>query len=130
VQVTNLQLPPIQFPEVNSFSELFVKSHKDFDVNKPVFPELLIDIHGVKEKVSSYCGLSGFSKTAISVYPTDIVIENIKNNSVCVAGPYFFEIINHGKTCLVLWKYNSIIGSRWLAHINFKSLPGFLKVKK
>lgn len=93
-----------------TLSDLFesVEPWKNVSKYIEIFP------HGIAGSISNYC-LHNNPYASFSVKPTAALIEHVKEHCVVAdAGPFYFEIINRGDELLVIWKYNSIIGGRWI----------------
>jgi hypothetical protein len=118
----------IAFPNLTQFSDLF-SEYKLWD-NKDKNKNYSSINRENNSKISSYYIIDSVLENhkyfhSLSVQSTDIVIEYIKNNMLCIPDDSIYFRINiwNSKQSLVTAQYNLIIGSKWLAVIDTKSIP-------
>ena len=121
----------VRFPKISRFDEIFSDYRIGYEIGKRHWPVIelrpgLIETFGIKATIGEYC-LVNTSNTFLypmHVRPTSEIIRSIRDDCVVPdAGPLYFRIIGRDKTALVCWHYNSIIGDRWLAVIDPKTIP-------
>lgn len=98
-----------------TFKELFDVVNKDMLI--PIHKNNVLGMY-----ISSYC-LCSDEYLSLKVKPKDELVKSIEDNVIAIDDRLYFEIINWGKKSLVVVKYSSIIGSRWIAHIKTNSVP-------
>jgi hypothetical protein len=96
----------IVFDSINTFDELFKSASK------------------TKAQGLIYCMISGQDQAHSSLYvePNEMLKEFVKTKMLDFEVYYEIVIYDDG-TALVLAKYQSILGSRWLADIKTDSIP-------
>jgi hypothetical protein len=111
----------IALQDINSFNEVF-ETYTFDQIKKP--NKLMVHTNGKDNMhIGSFCILP--DKTSIWVRPTWPAFEAIKNNTIFIQNEeMFFEIIKWDeKRALILCRYNTIVGSVWLAIIDPNTIP-------
>lgn len=105
----------LAFPKLNDFNDLFEVVKKDYN---------WAEASGERHR-SYYLSCSNFKQYCTCyVKPKQAILDHIKEDMISDCGGIYFELVYHDDDdVLVIAKYQSIIGSRWLASINFKSIP-------
>lgn len=110
----NDSLPPLHFPEVTSFGELF-ESVRPFDKpdGKKSGERYVCFTHGKGHKQSQW----GVLKAKYETF--------IKEQMLSIPGDSIFVsvAVRDDGTALVTFSYNQILGSRWIAIVPQDTLP-------
>lgn len=120
---------PLVFPDVRSFGELFEgyapwNSTLSRRSTPQAFPP--VKVEGAKGSIGPYLVVSGGEHRSMAVKPNQAVIDYIVSNMFSILSDdtiYFEIVIRDENEALVTAKYNKIIGSRWLALIDPKTIP-------
>jgi len=120
----------LSFPEITCFQELFPE-HRPHKSGRVYWPQVFLrpeqrSKNRDEGRIGEYCAITGRGTyESLSVRPTPAVVEQIRKDAVVGdAGPIFFKIIRRDDgSALVTWSYNSILGGRWLAVIDAKTIP-------
>lgn len=114
----------IYFPEAKRLSDLFSEVKPYLGQSRVI--KTLTD--GMDEcRVRSYCTVTGANgRGSLDVTPTKKVLDFIEQNMFVIDPGVHFEMVqrDNGET-LVMVKYDSIIGSRWLAVIPSTEVPAY-----
>ena len=132
----------IAFDDLKDFKELFESLSEDKKIEQPDqtwnhFSVIHIDKLTGKElyrnfctslEISPYCCVVDNRPNArhrsFWLKPTEKTIKFIRENMLDIEGGVFFQLnIYTDGTALVSVKYNSIIGSRWLADVDLTTIP-------
>ena len=112
-KLTLSDLPPLQFPEVKSFGELF-KSVRPFDKpeGKKSGERYVCFTHG-EHRRSQW----GVLKAKYETF--------IKEQMLSISGDSIFVSValRDDNTALITFQYNQIIGSRWITIVPQDTLP-------
>lgn len=112
----------IYFPDVKRLDDLFSEV-KPYAGKSRVIKTLTDGLDDCV--VRSYCTVTGVNgRGALDVTPTKKVLDFIEQNMFRIYPGMYFEMVqrDNGET-LVMVKYDSIIGSRWLALIPSTEVP-------
>lgn len=118
---------PIVFPDYTRFDQLFREHHLGYEVGTRWWPRLYLKPgerpHRLESTIGEYCHVR--DGNSMHVRPTPEVVRSIRRDCVVPdAGPLCFGIVPRDDgTALVYWHYNSILGDRWLAVIDAKTIP-------
>jgi hypothetical protein len=114
---------PILFPKADSFFDIF----DQVDSEKKTVAVMKSDYPGSKDKmgIGNWVMMSGGKSFHAS--PKKVVIEALEKTLIIVNyDTIYFEIVDRGGgNALVIAKYNHIIGSRWLAFIDPRTIPNY-----
>ena len=122
----------VLFPEADTFKDIF----EQVDSGKKIVAVIKSDYEkGSQMSVSNWVSSSRVGHGVDHSFyatPKKSVIEAIEENMIIVSyDEIYFEIVDRGGgSALVLAKYNQIIGSRYLAFIDPKTIPGYGKKAK
>jgi hypothetical protein len=123
----------VAFPDERDFRVLFPESSVfDFDNRntRQSWTVSEIDRNGVKLNIRSFCSVSDARKNAMhrnpmNVQPSQAVLDYLAA-ALVVSGTISFEVvIRSRKEALIVAQYSEIIGSRWLALVDPKTVPKF-----
>jgi len=114
---------PLLFPNADSFSDIF----EHVDSGKKIVAVLKSDDPQIKDKmgIGNWVMMSGGK--SFHATPKKVVIEALEKSLILVNyDEIYFEIVDRGGgDALVLAKYNQIIGSRYLAIIDPRTIPNY-----
>lgn len=134
---SNWSKKPIYFPEVVSFSDLFVEASADKETGPKAVPWEFVDVFTNGKKghceIGPYCSLTGATpRHSLYVKPADRLVEFVKESMLPAEGhPIYFEVIVYEDgLALVTANHNHIIGNRWLALIEASTIPEYVAVER
>jgi len=107
------------FPRVRAFADIF-ESCVSHDAERPAD----IELSSIGCTLSPYCYTSGdVEHRSMWVRPRQAVVDYIVDNIVVADHLHFQIVIRSADQALVLVSHNRIIGSRWLALIDPRTIP-------
>lgn len=117
---------PLELPAVNTFAELF--EHAEEWGLKPGQKDTRTPANINSKKVGPFCCVSGHPTgyQSLWVKPTPAVLDVVRNMWRIVGGTVYFEcVVRDDGSCLVIVKWDQILGSRYLALIPASELDRF-----
>ena len=112
------------FPEVTAFDFSDRNTRQSWTVAE------ICNSHGAALTIRSFCSVSDARKNAMyrnpmNVTPTQAVLDYL-DVALVVSGTISFKVvIRSAKEALIVAQYNEILGSRWLALVDPKTVPNF-----